>query len=145
MDRAGGWEKKGNCPCTDANCPRQVVLQCRVRSKYQEAHKLSERTRVVQRSSGLLKTSKALQTSGQCSHAHPARVNTWWYVVCSVSYYLPGESLGQSTKVLWTQISSGNLFSLFLLGHPIVKETSQCGFHPHGARTKVKSTIRDFR
>ena len=72
MDRAGGWEKKGNCPCTDANCPRQVVLQCRVRSKYQEAHELPEGTRAVQRSSGLLKTSKALQTSGQCSHAHPA-------------------------------------------------------------------------
>ena len=33
----------------------------------------------------------------------PCRVNTWWYVVCSVGYYLPGESLGQSTKVLWTQ------------------------------------------
>lgn len=90
---------KGNCPCTGSNCPRQA-LQCTARSEYQEAHELPEGTCVVQRSSGLSKTPKALQTSGQCSHAHLARVNTWCVLICSVGDYLPGESLGQSTSAV---------------------------------------------
>ena len=83
---AGEWERRGNCPSTDANCPRQSALWCREGHKYQELNELPKGTCAAQSSPALLKTSKALRILGRRSHDHLARVKTGW--VCGLVSWL---------------------------------------------------------